>query len=313
MMRSAWGIFAAGVLVGAVAVVLLADMRNTGPAPGAAPLITQDGPGQTIQQASVVNDSVEGEGDAAPPSPALGKLRDEVTALTELRTELRTKTKELSTRLAAMQQDAPPCPQAGPDPAGFNRASGEEVQSPTPEKLAKLIEAAVPRFTTDRLHADQLGGASIAAVRDAFEDANREIAMLASAAYQQGLGNDPSLQEQRLLLRQSLQDYLGPDAYLAGLYATGQPNRLVVTGVAEGTDAASQGVQRGDVLLGVNGYRVFDDADFRAATGSLVAGSPVQVEVLRHGQSLRFLIDDPAMSLKVFAQRIDPDNYFAAE
>jgi hypothetical protein len=303
-MRPFWAIFVAGALAGASATVFLSGIpfsnRSADASPGSATAIS-------AQKSDAAARSPEAGGLAVPSETVLRKLRHEIEALTKLRDELRKKTNDLSAELAATLESAPQCLQAD-----LGDASGD-FPSPAPHVVAEVAEAAVPVFKTGRLHAEHLDGVSMPAVQDAFEDANRELAMLESAAYQQGWGDDPSLHEQRLALRQSLQDYLGPDAFLAGLYATGMPNRLVVTKVAPGTDAASQGLRRGDVLLSVNGHRVFDKNDFGAITGSLVPGGPVQVEILRNGQSLRLLVENPGASLELYAQRVDPDNYYAAE
>jgi predicted metalloprotease with PDZ domain len=179
--------------------------------------------------------------------------------------------------------------------------------------IARLTEAVQPAFRADRLRPEHLDDLPVGALRDAFTDANRELAMLEIAAHQEGWRDDPTLKEERLALRQSLLEYLGPEAYLAGLYATGRPNRLVLTNIAAGTDADSQGLQRGDVLLAVDGSRIFDEEGFAAVTASLPPGSPVTLEILRNGHSLRYVVENPRAGLRVYAQRVDPDNYYAAE
>lgn len=309
--RSSWGGFATGAVVGASALAMVVGVPLPGQAPGIQAELANDRTAmlRAADQGSHASGTDVDPSAVDPLETAPIRLRKEVRSLERLRDDLRRKTDELAAQLAATSEADLVCPP--PAPTALHALRPVSGSLPPPQEL--VAEAALPRFRTDRLSAGHLDGFSVPAVADAFHDANREIAMLESAAYQQGWGNDPTLDEQRLTLRHSLQDYLGPEAYLAGLYATGRPNRLVVTRVTAGTDAALQGLQRGDVLLSVDGYRLFDKVDFAAMTGSLTPGSPVQLEILRDGQSLRLLVDDPGASIQVFAQRVDPDNYYAAK
>jgi predicted metalloprotease with PDZ domain len=71
---------------------------------------------------------------------------------------------------------------------------------------------------------------------------------------------------------------LGFDQYL---YATGQPNRVRVSGVTVGSAAEQAGLEPGDVILAAAGQRVYSNRDLYRITGEGQLGDLVPVTVAR--------------------------------
>jgi aminopeptidase YwaD len=65
---------------------------------------------------------------------------------------------------------------------------------------------------------------------------------------------------------------------------------LGVDGVRQGGPAAQAGIQRGDVIVGMNGLPVNNIYEYMARLNSLVAGETVIVEVMRQGQKRVLLV-----------------------
>jgi len=293
----------AGLAIAVALVQQSADERMGAPADKAA---VPSSPNNSVNDPLATFESSEASVD--PGRAELARLRDELQTADDRMVQLefdnevlKHEVENLRRRLSSRQDCQAP------------RVSPTTASESGPSIAPDITEAMLPAFDAARLQDADLAGASVGMVRDAFREMHREIAMLEAAAYNEGRGGEASLQEQILAIRHSLQDYLGPDAYLAGLYASGAPNRLVITEVKQGSDAASQGLERGDVVLRVDGYRVFDRDDLSALTAGLGPEAPVRVELLRNGTRVHSMVTDPAQALDVRAQSISPRNYYAAE
>jgi S1-C subfamily serine protease len=67
-------------------------------------------------------------------------------------------------------------------------------------------------------------------------------------------------------------------------------NGLGVDGVRQDGPAARAGIQRGDVIVGMNGQQVSNIYEYMARLNTLVAGETVVVEVLRNGKKEVLLV-----------------------
>jgi len=81
--------------------------------------------------------------------------------------------------------------------------------------------------------------------------------------------------------RRLIRDKYGDAAYDRYLYASLKPNRLVVKGVMAGSPAAAAGLRQGDMIVGVNGQRVYGLDDLTAATLAAGASASVAITVRR--------------------------------
>jgi len=93
------------------------------------------------------------------------------------------------------------------------------------------------------------------------------------------------LAEARKEQRAQVRAELGDRAYDYMLWAAGEPNRVLVRDVLPGSTAASLEIRRSDVILRYGGERVFGVDDLRTLTAQGTMGEPVQVEILRDGQT----------------------------
>lgn len=63
--------------------------------------------------------------------------------------------------------------------------------------------------------------------------------------------------------------------------------RAMVTAVTRGSAAEKAGLQRGDVILAVNGKLVVSTAQLRTRVGLTRAGETVELEILRNGDRIK--------------------------
>jgi len=83
---------------------------------------------------------------------------------------------------------------------------------------------------------------------------------------------------------------LGDEAYEAMLYATNQPNRVVVEEVLEISPAAEAGFLPGDEFVSYGGQRVFTPGAIQFLTTSGEKGAWTEVWILRGSEELRLLV-----------------------
>ncbi|MEL6869011.1 MAG: PDZ domain-containing protein [Pseudomonadota bacterium] len=104
---------------------------------------------------------------------------------------------------------------------------------------------------------------------------------------------------------------LGDTRYDEYLYATGQPNRLVVNSVVPSSPAENSGFQAGDVIVSYAGESIFSDFELRNIRSAGQAGELINVEVVRNGESMLLSIPRGPMGISSFGQNVDPRTYAA--
>jgi S1-C subfamily serine protease len=97
---------------------------------------------------------------------------------------------------------------------------------------------------------------------------------------------EPRLRDEHAALEAAFREDIGEEGYDAFLYATGQPNRVLVREVIARSPASRAGVQAGDVIVSYDGTRTFLPRDLQLATGQGKRGELVRVEVVRDGRPL---------------------------
>lgn len=82
---------------------------------------------------------------------------------------------------------------------------------------------------------------------------------------------------------------------LARAFGVDTRHAALVSRVEPGSAAAAAGLAEGDVILKLDGREILGAADIRTRFGLLRAGTPVQLEILRSGRTLRVVgqIEDP--------------------
>jgi C-terminal processing protease CtpA/Prc len=123
-------------------------------------------------------------------------------------------------------------------------------------------------------------------------------------ATREGWRNSPEYRE-RLSELPSVRDMIsqehGEDAYDRYLYASGRPNRVIVSDVYTSSAAEGVGLQAGDKLIAMADSRVYSMRDLRAIATSGLEGDLVPVTVERQG--VRFEVFIPRGPLGVRTDR----------
>lgn len=105
----------------------------------------------------------------------------------------------------------------------------------------------------------------------------------------------------------ALREEIGDDAYDRFLYLTGQPNRVVVASVIDGSPAQIAGIQAGDLVLEYADRRVLACADLSNATRAGELGEYVLVRIQRGGEILGISVPRGPLGVRLDQDQIDPD------
>ncbi len=108
-------------------------------------------------------------------------------------------------------------------------------------------------------------------------------------------------------IRESLTRDYGEAAFDRYLYATGQPNRVIVRSTLQGSPAEVAGIRNGDTLYAVDDTRVYANADLLRIAASGAAGEQIPVTVLRDGERLNLYIPRGPLGLTSRRGFSDPD------
>ena len=104
-----------------------------------------------------------------------------------------------------------------------------------------------------------------------------------------------------------LREAVGDDAYDRFLYLTGQPNRVVIASVIDGSPAQLAGIEAGDRVLDYADSRVFAWSDLRNATRGGARGEYVAMRIRRNGESLQLALPRGPLGVRLDSDQIDPD------
>ncbi|CAN5323483.1 hypothetical protein BH24PSE2_BH24PSE2_01080 [soil metagenome] len=253
------------------------------------------------------------DGDSAPTAaaPAPSGLRIELNdAIAELealagvinaevaeRRHLEERLNTLSARLDALHEEpGGPQPEATGDRAGAARAPSPEAQSDG--TLSALIAAGIAEPEARE-------------IKGRMDALDLEMMNLQYAATQEGWSGSQRFADAMRAnqkQRQSVRETIGDDAYDRYLYAMGQPNRIAVQDVLEGSAAARAGLEAGDVLLSYGGQRLFTARELieQSRTGS--ADQSVTIEVIRNGRRMQIYLPRGPLGIRAGMHRTAPDD-----
>lgn len=149
--------------------------------------------------------------------------------------------------------------------------------------------APTPVLDDQSLRDAGLSNTQVTQVRERFEQLEMDRLYLKDRANREGwmgtvrYSNEVTkLEETRLEVRNNLGD-VGYDAYL---YATDQPNRVVISETLQGSPAKQAGIQPGDMVLRYGDKRVFTARELQNATAGGQSGEMVRVEIERDGKRM---------------------------
>lgn len=166
------------------------------------------------------------------------------------------------------------------------------ASSGTPTRTAPTQKnnlALTPVLDDQLLRDAGLNNTQVTQVRERFEQLEMDRLYLKDRANREGwmgtvrYSNEVTkLEESRLEVRNSLGDP-GYDAYL---YATDQPNRVVISETLQGSPAKQAGIQPGDIVFRYGNKRMFTARELQNATAGGHSGEMVLVEIERDGKHI---------------------------
>ena len=104
-----------------------------------------------------------------------------------------------------------------------------------------------------------------------------------------------------------LREEIGDEAYDRFLYLSGQPNRVVIDSVIEGSPAQVAGIEAGDIVLDYADNRVFAWLELRNATREGSRGEGVMIRVQRNGEILELALPRGPIGVRLDSEQVDPD------
>ncbi|HUO82204.1 MAG TPA: PDZ domain-containing protein [Gammaproteobacteria bacterium] len=270
-------LFALVLLCGAVAGHVL--LRRDGPAETPA---TTAGPEARHRFAAAA-------GGTAPPERVLESLAGIVEAEVAERRRLERKLDKLTAEVAALRGESPkPAPRA-PEPDRAVAALGDDLrvgaltQAGIEEVEAREIKRRMDELDMEMMNLQYEAGAGGWMGTERFADAFRDLRAR----------------------RESVRESIGDETWDKYLYAMGQPNRVAVQEVLEGSPAQRAGLRPGDLLLSYAGDRLFtlNDLVERSRRGG---GETVTVEILRDGRRTQIYMPRGPLGIRSSFFRADP-------
>jgi len=162
-------------------------------------------------------------------------------------------------------------------PPGASRQASLRVRNFRHFDQAKLLEQGFAEALADD-------------IRRSYEQNQLEILELRDRATREAWVDSPRFEDEVVALEQDLRTRLGPNDYDVLLYATGEPNRVILQRVIEGSSAAGAGLEADDVVVRYANREIFRPRDLLAATSAGRAGEMVEIAVIRAEQRQRLQI-----------------------
>ena len=170
------------------------------------------------------------------------------------------------------------------------------------------VDAGSDWFDERALVASGMSEARALELRTFFEQLELERLRLRDRAAREGWDRPARRAELELLdaREDALRERLGEDEYAAYLYASGRPNRVEITSVLASAPAGQAGIRAGDRILRYANERIYSPRELRAATVAGVFGDPVEIEIERGGETLRFYLARGPMGVRTDGLSIAP-------
>ena len=186
----------------------------------------------------------------------------------------------------------------------------ESIVPDSPEPpLGKRSEPGAPsQSDLDEALLQQVGlvESEVRELRDRWDGAQLARLELNDQAAREGWLFKPRHRRQLAWLAAQLRADLGETGFDRMLFATGQPNRVVVSSVIRGSAAAVAGVQTGDQVFSYGSERVFTPNDVRRGTTSGVKGESVRLVVERNGERHSLVVPRGPLGVRMSGQTAAP-------
>jgi hypothetical protein len=288
-----------GILLGAAGIWLLADQQRPALFPSAARDAERD-----AAKGSVYSEDLE-------------ELREILEAEIRARLELEEQLAELheemgwlrGQRVSGLAQ-RPSAVQSYTDPTGDSAAPAETSRgSSLPESQGEdsLGASGEPLFDEAALTRLGVDPRDAALLHERWEQFEMEKLYLVDAATREGWLGKPRFRKKMQAARAALREDLGDESFDLLLYASGQPNRVVLRGLLERSPASEAGLQAGDVILSYGDRRIFRTGELRRMTASGSAGESVYVEIIRGARRISLSVPRGPLGVFTRADRLEPE------
>jgi C-terminal processing protease CtpA/Prc len=185
-----------------------------------------------------------------------------------------------------------------------------EDEEPVPEKETEIsaeVEEELDRET--RLVAAGLEPQQAKSIMQFLADIEMERLYLHDQATREGWLETPRYRQENMILNEREEDLrlkLGDDDYDLYLYGTGQPNRVIIQSVIEGSPAQKVGIQSKDIAYSYAGNRLYNIRDLVTTTTEGVADESVLLEVIRDGNIYEFYLPRGPLGVRVTSESHKP-------
>ena len=181
-----------------------------------------------------------------------------------------------------------------------------ENEEPVPEKeteISEEVEEELDRET--RLVAAGLEPQQAKTIMQFLDDIEMERLYLHDQATREGWLGTPRYRQENMILNESEEELrleLGDADYDLYLYGTGQPNRVIIQSVIEGSPAQKAGIQSKDIVYSYAGNRLYNIRDLVAATTEGITNESVLLEVIRDGNIYEFYLPRGPLGVRVTSE-----------
>jgi C-terminal processing protease CtpA/Prc len=185
-----------------------------------------------------------------------------------------------------------------------------EDEEPVPEKeteISEEVEEELDRET--RLVAAGLEPQQAKTIMQFLADIEMERLYLHDQATREGWLGTPRYRQENMILNESEEELrleLGDADYDRYLYGTGQPNRVIIQSVIEGSPAQEAGIQSQDIVYSYAGNRLYNIRDLVTVTTEGVANESVLLEVIRDGNIYEFYLPRGPLGVRVTSESHKP-------
>ena len=235
---------------------------------------------------------------ASPAAAEGGELRRRLDHEIRARRELERRLEALEREVAGLASASQRGPAAKADSVAVDAES--EAASADGSRGAWFDEQALIASGIDEARAREL--------KLYFEQLELERLRLRDRAAREGWDGSRRRQEFALLgeREDALREQLGEDEYAAYLYAAGRPNSVEISSVLASAPAGQAGIRPGDRILRYAGERIYSPRELRVATTGGEFGDPVEIEVERDGETLRFYLARGPMGVRTGPLSVAP-------
>jgi len=154
-----------------------------------------------------------------------------------------------------------------------------------------------------------LSAPEIAQIKDRYESIEMEKLYLRDQAIRENwIGTQRYLDELNAVDNQfqSLRNDMDDTAYETLLFATGQPNRVVVQNVMQNSPASLAGIKAGDQIIQYSNERIYSASDLRKSTTSGEIDQEVNVDLSRDGNKMTVYLPRGPLGIRMESASIKP-------